>query len=121
MPHVELIEIRTADGVRLDGALANPQSGADSNQQLPVDVVLTVHGTGSNFYGSSLVGPLVGKLLADGLSVLSANTRGHDPVSNAATMQGPKRLGSAYENVDDCRHDLSACGDFLVSRGFRSI
>jgi pimeloyl-ACP methyl ester carboxylesterase len=123
MPQVELVEIRTADGVRLDGALANPQSGADLNsrQRLPVDAVLTVHGTGSNFYGSSLFGPLVPKLLADGLSVLSANTRGHDTVSNAATTQGPKRLGSAYENVDDCRHDISACCNFLVSRGLKSI
>jgi pimeloyl-ACP methyl ester carboxylesterase len=122
MPNVELVEVRTADGVRLDGALAVPvDRSSTSAPKLPVDAVLNVHGTGSNFYGSSLFGPLVPKLLADGLAVLTVNTRGHDAVSNAATFTGPKRLGSAYEHVDDCRHDITAWCEFLVSRGAVSI
>ena len=90
-------------------------------QTAPVDAVLAVHGTGSNFYGSTLFDGLTPKLLADGLAVLRVNTRGHDIVSTAATLHGPLRLGSALETVDECRHDLIAWLEFLSSRGYRSI
>ena len=54
----------------------------------PVDAAIVVHGTGSNFYTSSIGEGLAPKLLADGLAVLRINTRGHDVISNAATLQG---------------------------------
>ncbi len=120
MSHVELVQVRTADGVRLDGALSLPKH-ADPQRKLPVDAVLAVHGTGSSFYGSSLFEGLLPKLLADGLPVLRINTRGHDAVSMAATLQGSKRLGSSLERVADCTHDLVAWAELLVSRGFASI
>jgi len=62
----------------------------------------------------SLFGPLVPKLLADGFGrAFRQHARARPPSSNAATIQGPKRLGSAYENVDDCRHDIAAWCDFF--------
>lgn len=119
MSLVELVQVRTADGVRLDGALAVPKSsGARRNSA--VDAVLAVHGTGSNFYSGAVFEGLTPKLLADGLAVLRVNTRGHDMVSTAATLAGPRRLGSSLEQVDDCRHDLAAWLEFLASRGYRS-
>lgn len=131
MSLVELVQVRTADGVRLDGAIALPKRSdtghahqthtADPQRTTPVDAVLAVHGTGSNFYGSTLFDGLTPKLLADGLAVLRVNTRGHDIVSTAATLHGPLRLGSALETVDECRHDLIAWLEFLSSRGYRSI
>src|SRR5205823_545376 len=43
--------------------------------------------------------------------VLRANTRGHDLMCHTATTRGGKRLGAAYELVDDCRHDVAGwCG-----------
>src|SRR5262245_3341805 len=116
MSLIELVQARTADGVRLDGALAVPKGG--DGRKPPVDVVLAVHGTGINFYASTLFEALTPKFLADGIAVLRVNTRGHDVVSMAATLQGPKRIGSSLERVDECRHDLVAWIEFLVSRGF---
>ena len=117
MSHVELVQVRTADGVRLDGALSVPRS-VDPSRKSPVDAVLAIHGTDSNFYAASVLEGLEPKLLADGLAMLRVNTRGHDAVSTAATLTGPKRLGSSFENVDDCRHDIIAWLEFLVVRGF---
>jgi pimeloyl-ACP methyl ester carboxylesterase len=120
MSLVELVQVRTADGVRLDGALAVPQH---SNPQPPplVDAVLAVHGTGSNFYSSTLFENLTPKLLADGIAVLRINTRGHDVVNVASTLHGPLRVGSALEHVDDCRHDLIAWLEFLSLRNYKSV
>jgi len=127
--HVELVQVRTADGLRLDGALAIPKHadhavvsrGSNVQHRPPVDAALCVHGTGSNFYGATLFEGLTPKLLADGLAVLRVNTRGHDVVSVASTLHGPRRLGSALEQVEDCRHDLIAWLEFLASRGFKSV
>jgi pimeloyl-ACP methyl ester carboxylesterase len=120
MSYVELVQVRTADGVRLDGALSTPKH-VEAGRKPPVDALLAVHGTGSNFYSSGLFEGLVPKLLADGLTVLRVNTRGHDVVSMAATLQGSRRMGSSLERVDDCTHDLVAWTEFLVSRGHSSI
>src|SRR6266496_2657500 len=114
MSPVELVQVRTADGVRLDVSLAVPKSsGARRNSA--VDAVLAVHGTGSNFYSGAVFEGLTPKLLADGLAFLRVNTRGHDVVSAAATLAGPRRIGSSLEQVDDCRHDLAAWLEFLAS------
>ncbi len=43
-----------------------------------------------------------------------ANTRGHDLISTAATTQGGRRQGAAYEVVDDCRHDVAAWLGWLI-------
>ena len=48
--------------------------------------------------------------------MLRVNTRGHDPVSTAATARGGRRQGAAYEAVDDCRHDVAAWLDWLRPR-----
>jgi pimeloyl-ACP methyl ester carboxylesterase len=120
MSLVELVQVRTADGVRLDGALAVPKH-VDPEHPPTIDAVLAIHGTGSNFYSSTLFENLTPQLLTDGIAVLRINTRGHDVVSVASTLHGPLRLGSALEHVDDCRHDLIAWLEFLSSRNFRSI
>lgn len=114
---VDLVRVTTRDGVRLDGALWP----AAAPPQVDVDAVVLVHGTGSNFYGSTLtefLGQRFGEL---GVAALSINTRGHDLLSTAATSDGPSRQGAAYEIVDDCRHDLAAWIDMLVARGLTRV
>jgi pimeloyl-ACP methyl ester carboxylesterase len=81
-----------------------------------VDAFCLVHGTGGNFYSSTLFDELAEHLLALGCGVLRVNTRGHDGISSAATARGSRRLGAAYEVVDDCRHDLAAWIDWLAQR-----
>jgi pimeloyl-ACP methyl ester carboxylesterase len=118
--HVDLVQVRTADGVRLDGSLALSKH-VDATRPPPVDAALCLHGTGGNFYTSGLFEGLAPKLLADGVAVLRANTRGHDAISVAATLQGPQRMGATFERVDDCRHDIAAWLELLATHNFKSV
>ena len=120
MAHLELVQVRTADGVRLDGALA-VSKGAELHRGLPVDAAIVVHGTGSNFYTSSIGEGLRQSCWPMGWPCCASTRRGHDVISNAATLQGARRIGSSLEKVEDCCHDLLAWTEFLVERGFRSI
>lgn len=116
--HVELVRVTTADGVRLDGVLQAPTAAKSAGAP---DAVLCVHGTGSNFYGSTLFDTLGERFTRLGIAVLRSNTRGHDLVSAAWTAQGPRRLGAAFETVDECREDLAAWVDWLIGRGHMRI
>lgn len=117
---VELVRVTTSDGVRLDGAW-QAASTKRPPQSLDTDTVLCVHGTGSNFYASTLMESLAQQMHQLGLGVLRINTRGHDLISTAATESGGRRAGAAYEIVDDCRHDLAAWIEWLVQQGAQRI
>ncbi|MSQ96030.1 MAG: alpha/beta fold hydrolase [Gemmataceae bacterium] len=109
---VDLVQTTTRDGVRLEGMLQTPTVAS----AWPVDGICCVHGTGGNFYASTLFDAIAARALQQGCAVLRVNTRGHDGISTAVTSKGGRRLGAAYEVVDDCRHDLLAWIDFLKAR-----
>jgi pimeloyl-ACP methyl ester carboxylesterase len=109
---VDLVHTTTRDGVRLDGMLQI----ATADKAWPIDGLCFIHGTGGNFYGSTLFDAIAAHCLERGCSVLRVNTRGHDGISNAVTTKGGRRLGAAYEIVDDCRHDVVAWIDLLKER-----
>ncbi len=111
---VDLVQVITRDGVRLDGVYRAPP--ATTVRKIALDAFCFFHGTGGNFYSSSLFDALAERLLSLGSSVLRVNTRGHDGISTAVTAKGGLRLGAAYEVVDDCRHDLAAWIDWLKQR-----
>jgi dienelactone hydrolase len=110
---VDLVHTTTRDGVRLDGMLQAPPVPPT----LALDALCFVHGTGGNFYGSTLFDALGEQLLSLGVGVLRVNTRGHDGISTAVTPKGGRRQGAAYEVADECRHDLTAWLDWLRGRG----
>lgn len=109
---VDLVQTTTRDGLRLDAVFV-PPSGTSV---LPVDALCFLHGTGGNFYSSSLFDDLGERLREFGCGVLRVNTRGHDAVSTAQMPQGGVRQGAAYEVVDHCRHDVAAWLDWLRQR-----
>jgi Alpha/beta hydrolase family len=111
---VDLVQITTRDGLRLDGMFHEPARNARSSVGL--DAVCLVHGTGGNFYSSTFFDSLGECLDALGIAWLRVNTRGHDGISTAATASGGRRLGAAFEVVDDCRHDLAGWLDWLRQR-----
>jgi dienelactone hydrolase len=111
---VDLVQTTTRDGLRLDGAYQAPAPPAAP--AVPVDTFCLVHGTGGNFYSSTLFDALAERLLQLGCGVLRVNTRGHDGLSTAATARGGRRQGAAYEVVDDCRHDVTAWVAWLAGR-----
>jgi pimeloyl-ACP methyl ester carboxylesterase len=115
---VELVEAVTPDGLRLHGALHR----AATASTVGLDVILCLHGTGSNFYDSSLWAGLIPRMLSWGASALAVNTRGHDGISTLhGSPAGRHVLGSAYELVDDCRHDVAGWLGLLRQRGFGRI
>ncbi len=116
---VELVQVRTSDGLRLDGALL--PSNQEPRATAIVDGVVCLHGVGSNFYGSNMMQHLATALSNCGLPVLRVNTRGHDGVSTAATERGGRLQGAAYEIVDECRHDVLAWVSFLQQRGYQRV
>jgi pimeloyl-ACP methyl ester carboxylesterase len=116
---VDLVQVTTRDGVRLDGILQVPTPG--STNQLDVDCCMFVHGTGGSFYSSALFDPFAVRFVEVGCAALRINTRGHDLMSTAATAQGGRRIGAAYEVVDECRHDLAAWIDWLARLGYSRI
>jgi hypothetical protein len=103
---LDLIQTTTRDGLRLDGCYQAPTSPGNENRS--VDGWVLVHGTGGNFYSSTLFDVLAERFLALGMGVVRVNTRGHDLMSMAAVSGGGIRAGAAYDIVDDCRLDLAA-------------
>jgi alpha-beta hydrolase superfamily lysophospholipase len=116
---IELVQTWTADGLRLDGTFQEAESAGSAG--IAVDSFCLVHGTGGNFYNSTLFDSLALRLLELGCAVLRINTRGHDGISTAPLRNGGKRLGAAYEYVDDCRHDLAAWVEWLRKIGSKHI
>ena len=119
----KLVSTTTDDGVTLHGALyaeaGEGESPASSTR--PVDVVLAWHGVGGNFYSGRMFAALRESLQAQGVALLCANTRGHDLMYTAAVGGKPKRLGAAYEIVDECRHDLRAWVGWLGRHGLERV
>lgn len=112
----ELVRTETSDGFRLDGAFLAP--ALERTEDLGVDAALLVHGTGANFYSSSLLRHLAMAFRDAGVAALVANTRGHDLIYTGATSAGPRLMGAAYETVSDCKHDLPAWLNYLRERGY---
>jgi len=121
---VDLVYTFADDGLRLDGAFYS--APADAAPQLGLDAVLILHGTGSNFYASRFLTYIAYQAVGWGVAALVANTRGHDQVTTALVRHpdgstGSRRIGSAYELVDECRLDIAAWLNVLAERGFRRI
>lgn len=116
---VDLVQVTTSDGLRLEGILELP---AAHEANSPVDAWICLHGTGSNFYSATLLGALAPRLLNLGAAVLRVNTRGHDLVCHiSSTSLGRRLYGAAFERVYDSQHDIAAWIDLLISRGFQRI
>ena len=120
---VDLVQVTTVDGVRLHGALQQPDDagGEASSRTTPIDAWLCIHGTGSNFYSASTLAGIAPGLLATGAAVLRVNTRGHDLLCTGPSAGGRALLGAALERVDEAPRDLAAWIEWLTERGYRRI
>jgi len=111
---VDLLAVTAPDGCILHGALQHPE--ANDSRPLAIDAACLIHGTGSNFYSSSLLETVAQGLVQRGVPTVRANTRGHDGISHSVLPRGGVRLGAAFEAVDDCRHDLRGWFDSLKAK-----
>ena len=114
-PLVELAEVRTNDGLTLNGALAHPRRLGDPPR---FDAVLMMHGAAARFY-DGFYRNISAALVDHGVATLRANNRGHDIVNRG---DGVGRLaGFALEAIEDAPLDWGAWLDFLGARGYRRI
>lgn len=111
---VELIRTTTSDGLRLDGALHGP---ASDRPAIALDALIALHGVGGNFYNSALFERLLPPLRLLGVPIALVNTRGRDGFFTS----GNRKLGAAYEIVDECRLDIAAWIEFFSKRGAARI
>lgn len=116
---VDLLNVTTDDGLRLDGVLRTPAEGVAAANG--VDAVIILHGTGSNFYSSNLLAFLADMCLERGAATLNVNTRGHDGISTTAAPVGLRLQGAAYELIDACCHDIGAWITLARQRGYERI
>ncbi len=122
---MDLVSTVSEDGVRLDGVLF--RSASSPRCDLGIDLFICHHGVAGNFYDSRMYGALNELILTAGFDVLRANNRGHDlvysqPVGTSPALQRTRgRLGSAFEQVEDCRQDWTAWIDFAAAAGYRRI
>lgn len=115
---VDLVDVKTRDGVRLDGILREP---ASTPSRLGVDIVILHHGVGGNFYDPGMFAGYSDALLEKGCAVLRVNNRGHDPINRTVVEGESQRLGAAYEVMDDCKYDWKAWMDFAQQAGYQNI
>ena len=114
-----LREVTTSDGIRLHG---DWQPRDETVPPHPfVDAVLLLHGTGSNFYSSSLWNGLMSVFRQAGLGVMTVNTRGHDGMYLTVANSGKRLLGAAYELLDECPLDVAAWVESLAASGQRRV
>ena len=98
---IELVQLTTADGVKLTGVIRRP-----SSSRYQAGIVL-IHGYSGNFY-SSIMGFLPEAFTDSGFCTLAINMRDHDRV--------PKK-----NLFEDNRQDIAAAVDEMERRGYNPI
>ena len=116
---LDLVSVSTRDGLRLDGIWRKPDPGISS--RLGVDVVVLHHGVGGNFYSAGMFEGYSDALLQKGCAVLRVNNRGHDAMSRAVVGEVVKKIGAAYESMEESPYDWEAWVDFAEDAGYQSI
>lgn len=113
----QLVNVMTADRVRLDGFYVAAEKSVDGS----IDAAVITHGLSGNFYGSRLLKHIAEHLSQKGISSVLINTRGHDYLNATVRSGRSQTLGAAFERIDECPCDLNAWVDFLVDRGHQNI
>jgi len=108
---VSLVNVRTRDGVALNGVLVEPRGRRRA-------AFIWVHGLGSTFAGGQpLIGVLSRRLTAAGIAYLKCDTRGHSIVARAGRRLG----GAAFERFGESVRDVRAMVDFARRAGYRRV
>jgi len=106
---VSLARVKTRDGVRLDGVVAEPRRRGRT-------ALIWVHGLGSVFSSSQpLIRELSTRLNAAGIGYFKFNNRGHDVVAG----RGKHLAGAAFERFGQSVEDIRAMVTFAWQRGYR--
>jgi len=92
-----------------------PLYGVHLKAESAKTVLITIHGTASNFYENEFMEDVSESAIGKGFSVLLANDRGSDVLQNYP----PK--GMALEHFEDCVKDIDAWIKFALDSGYESV
>lgn len=113
MLSVLLTQIKTRDGVVLDGIYVKPRRKGKT-------ALIWLHGLTSYFHSSqTLIHELSLRCQNSGIGYLKFDTRGHDIV----TRGGGKHalLGTLFETFEDCTYDIRAMINYTSRLGYQDI
>jgi pimeloyl-ACP methyl ester carboxylesterase len=111
-----LYRVSTKDGLRLDGALYEPDAGSKT-------AILYLPGRAGNFYVNCFFEAMANAYTAAGFAFLPVNLRSHDQISDfrVGDTEVIRRIGQAFDIFEECIMDIDAWLDFLRARGFEKI
>ncbi len=108
-----LVRTSTSDGLFLHGFFVPKETKS---------ALLFIHGFEGNFYENYFVQLLAEECANQGLTFLTANTRGNGKDTNFDTVDGSgKRIGSYYEVLEESYIDIDAWVEFLIKEGYDEI
>ena len=105
----------TADKLRLEGLLFEPDRKSNI-------AVLHIHGMAGNFYENIFLDSMADEYTKAGYALLSFNNRGHDYIADfqiVGSKENQKRIGDAFEKIEDCILDIEAWISFLKLKGYK--
>jgi len=107
----------TEDNLQLQGLLYAPA-------EKTAKAFLHIHGMSGNFYENNFLDAMAERIVGAGYAFVPVNTRGHDFVADFVVL-GPeekyKRIGDAFEKMEDCEQDIKAAIDYLAGIGYTDI
>lgn len=110
---VILTQIKTRDGVTLDGIYVPPKRKSKT-------ALIWLHGLTSYFHSSqTLIKELSARCQKSGIGYFKFNTRGHDLVTRGSGKH--VLLGTLFEKFEDCVYDIRAMINFAKRLGYRNI
>ena len=127
----KLIEFTTTDQLKLPGLLYTPETNNNSNKK----AVINLHGNGSAsvFYSVQRAQDFARVFTKHGLSFFTFNNRGahyiktinvdqtEEAVDGRRDDQDEIALGTTYELIKDCVHDIEGAVNFLQTRGYEQF
>jgi len=107
----------TDDNLQLQGLLYAPQEKTSK-------AFLHIHGMSGNFYENNFLDAMAEKIVGAGYAFVPVNTRGHDFVADfvvPGSEEKYKRIGDAFEKMEECEQDIKAAIDYLAGTGHTEI
>ncbi len=113
---INLVQVKTADGIILDGAYIK-------SRRKSKHALIWLPGLSSRFSsGQILIKELSSRLAKGGIGYFKFDTRGHDIVARGVKGSRTKALiGSGFERFQDCILDIRAMIAFVKKEGYRDI
>lgn len=115
--NTQFFRFKTEDNLLLQGLIYTPSEKTNK-------AFLHIHGMDGNFYENMFLEPMAEKITEAGYAFVPVNTRSHDVFADFFVVgeeEKSKRIGDAFEKMEDCEFDIKAALDYLAANGYEEI